>query len=343
MRGIVRAIRPLVEPRKFVLTGTPVSESPTNAYPILQILSPEKLPSRAKYDRHFATGEGGYSNLGDLKRLLESVSVRRLKADIRGMPDKIEVVRHCDPTDAQATHYAEVMKGIMAEIEGDPDWAKTLDIACVKLLRCRQVLNHPSILDLGGESGKYLELDSILEEVLSDSEAKVIVWTEWNAAADLLATRYRRYGVAIIDQRTNQDDLAALERTFDGSSTRIIVTTPAKGGTGIDFLARARTSIYIERTYSLVNHKQSMDRIVRRVGDDNTDDPPAVRRVKQIKRSSATIMYLHVPGSVDDVIEYVLRRKLEMTEALLTSDERLVSDGRMHLLRMLRERVCLHN
>lgn len=340
MRGKVRSIRPLIEPRKYILTGTPVSESPANAYPILQILSPEKLPSRARFDKHFSigvtNGTGGYSNLADLKRLLEAVSVRRLKADICGMPERVEIVRHCDPTSTQAAHYAEIMKGIMAEIAGDPDWAKTLDIACVKLLRCRQVLNHPSILELDGDSGKYLELDGLLEEVLSNPDAKVVLWTEWNAAVDLLANRYRQYMVATLDQRTSQAELAQLGRSFDTSNIRIIITTPSKGGTGIDFLAIARTSIYLERTFSLVNHRQSIDRIVRRTGEGQD-------QISRIKRSPATIIYLHTPDSVDDVVEWVLHRKLNLGDALLTSDERLIADGKEHLINMLRERIRLMN
>ena len=347
MRGVIRSIRPLVEPRKMIMTGTPVSESPMNAFPILQILSPDKLPSRARFDRHFVMrpGQPGqsavYSNLGDLKRMLESVSVRRLKADIQGMPEKTENVRFCTPTGEQAYHYGEIMKGILAEIEGDPDWARTLDIACVKLLRCRQVLNHPSILELSGESGKYLELDNVLEEILSNPDAKVVIWTEWNAAVDLLVNRYNCYGTIAIDQRTSQDELRRMAREFDSSRQRVAIATPAKGGTGIDFLSRARTAIYVERTYSLVNFRQSIDRIIRRVPDDSANDAHETIRINRIKRSPATIVYLHVSDSVDDIVGWVLQRKLDLGDALLTSDEKLLADGKEHLMRMLYERTRL--
>jgi len=353
MKGVVRRLRPLVSPRVYCLTGTPVSESPTNAYPILSVLAADRLPSRAKFDQHFVIRmpvQAGtvvinkavaYSNLEELKRMLEAISVRRLKVDIQGMPPKTEDTRFCVATSDQADHYAEIMKGVLAQIEGDPDWANSLDIACVKLLRARQVLNHPGVLGLTGDSGKYRELDGILDEVLSDDDAKVVVWTEWNRAVDLLAERYRGYGVVTIDQRATQQDLARLEQTFDRSDVRVVVATPAKGGTGVDFLARARTAIYIEKTYSLVNHRQSIDRIVRRVADDNAADTPEAGKVKRIKRSAATVLYLHVPGSVDDVVGWVLQRKLDLGDALLTSDERLLADGKDHLIAMLRERTKL--
>ena len=351
MRGRVKSIRPLLKPRVYLATGTPVSESPNNAFPILQVLSPEKVPGRVRWDKHFVSRvkvqEGpvvknkivSFDNLEELKRMLEAISTRRLKRDIRGMPDRMEDIRLCQPTVDQRVHYEEVMKGILAEIEGDPEWADTLDIACVKLLRARQVLNHPGVLELSGDSGKYRELDSLVDEILSDADAKLLIWTEWNRAVDLIADRYKSYGVITIDQRTGQKDLARFDKEFDYSDDRIVVATPAKGGVGIDFLSRARTAIYMERTYSLVNHRQSIDRIVRRVGDDERGDSQEVLRIKRIKRSPATILYLHVLGSVDDIVQWVLQRKLDVSDALLTSDQKLIEEGRENLIQMLRERV----
>jgi DNA repair and recombination protein RAD54B len=355
MRGRVRAVRPFQEARRVLLSGTPVSESPSNAFPVLRFLAPERVPSKTRFDNHFiirAPVQAGpvtvqkaisYSNLDELKRMLEQHSVRRLKADIRGMPDRVEVVRYCQPTPTQANHYREILAGILAEMSSMAvhDWAATIDIACVRLLRLRQVLNHPEILGLDGRSGKHDELEGVVEEVLSNPEAKLVIWTEWNKAVDLLARRFDQYGCITIDQRTTQDQLARYERTFDQSDERVAIATPAKGGTGIDFLARARTAIYVERTYSLVNHRQSIDRIVRRVGEDDPADSPAVQQVKRLKRSPATIVYLHVPGTVDDAVAWVLQRKLDLSDALLTSDERLMQDGRQHLIQMLQSGMHL--
>ena len=348
MKGAIRAVRPLSSPRVLLLSGTPVSESPLNAYSVLKILDPDRIPGRTRFENHFiqkaAVQTGpvtinkpvGYTNLSELKTMIEAVSVRRLKCDIRGMPDRTEQTHVCQPTKEQAGHYAEILRGILADIEGDPEWAKTLDLAVVKLLRLRQVLSHPSILGLSGDSGKLLELDGLVEEVLSNPAAKVVIWATWNAEVDVVARRYAAYKPVTIDQRTTQEELAELEHTFDVSDQRIAIGTPQKAGTGVDWLARARTAIYIEKTYSLVSHRQSIDRIVRRVGDDNPGDSPAARRIKQIKRSGATIIYLHVPNSVDDVVSYVLNRKIELGDSLLTSDRKLLEDGKLHLLQMLR-------
>lgn len=347
MQGRIKSIRPRVAPRIYLATGTPVSESPNNAFPVLKLLAPERVSgiARSRWDQHFVIRSGGqygggraasYSNLEELKRTLEALSVRRLKADVRGMPTRTEDTRDCEATADQSDHYREILRGILAEIEGNPKWANTLDIACVKLLRARQVLNHPGILGLSGDSGKHRELDNIIEEVLSTPSAKIVLWTEWNAAVDLLAKRYAEYGVLTIDQRTSQDDLAKMDRTFDLDDNRVIISTPSKGGTGIDFMSRARTAVYLEKTYSLVNHRQSIDRIVRRVPDDSPSDTPDQRFVKRIKRSPATVIYLNVPGSVDGVVDFVLRKKLDLGDALLQSDEVLISSGRDDLIKMLR-------
>lgn len=350
MKGIVRTIRPLLTPRILFATGTVVSESPNNAYPILKVLSPEKVDvGRARWDRHFVirakTRAGpvtrqkaiAYSNLEELKRMLEHCSVRRLKKDIRGMPDRTEGIRHCNVTANQAEAYNECMRGVLAELDEKPEWIRTLDFAMVRILRLRQLLSHPKILGLSGDSGKHIELDNIVEEVLSEPSSKLLIWCEWLAGVDALAERYRNHGVLTVDGRTSQGQLAEWERTFDYSPERIVCATPARGGTGLDWLSRCRTAVYLEKPYSTVLFRQSQDRIVRRVGDDLPEDTPDVERIKAIKRSTATIIYLHVPGSVDDVVSWVLQRKLDLGDALLTADDRLLSDGREDLIRLLRQ------
>lgn len=342
-------------PRVIILTGTPVSESPTNAYVALKVLNYGKVPHISKFENHFlvreqktiATGkrnaEGkrrtvkyldvvGYKNLDELKQRLERVSIRRSKAEMKGFPDKVFISRSV----FLEGHQRDLYKAICGEIVSALPTESEINInqflnTSNAVLRLRQVMNHPALLGESGKSAKYEELDVILEELMADPEQKVVIWTEFRAAVDLLHERYDgQYGAAKIYGGVDNDALAKISTAFEGNgSPRIAIAIPAKAGTGVDFLARARTAIYIDRPYSLVLYKQSLDRIHRRV---NTINPTAL---DVIRAKPATIMFLDFVDSIDELIREKLTNKWNLAEAVTTSNAQLVSMGREDLLRYL--------
>jgi len=341
--------------RVVLLTGTPVSESPTNAYVALKILNYGKVPHISKFENHFLVkaektitrknpagyGKGkaityldvvGYKNLDELKQRLGRVSIRRSKAEMKGFPDKIFITRSVFLEGKQKDLYKAICGEIAHSLpkESEINIEKFLGNSNA-VLRLRQIMNHPSLLGEEGKSAKYEELDNILEELLADPEQKVIIWTEFRAAVDLLFERYNeQYGAVKIYGGVTNEELVKISDAFENKPTpRVAVCIPAKAGTGVDFLARARTAIYVDRPYSLVLFKQSLDRIHRRV---NTINPTPL---DVIRAKPATIMFLDVVDSIDDLVREKLTSKWDIAEAVTTSDEQLIEMGRGDLLKYL--------
>jgi len=122
-----------------------------------------------------------------------------------------------------------------------------------RMLRLRQVMNHPSILNENGDSAKYIELDGVLEEVLADPEEKVIIWTEYRAAVDNLFNRYNaEYGAVKVYGGISDKQWEETVHTFEtDKKPRVAIGIPAKAGEGTDFLARARTAVYTSTNSAL--------------------------------------------------------------------------------------------
>jgi SNF2 family DNA or RNA helicase len=332
-------------PRVVPMTGTPVSESPLNAYVILKILNYGKVPHISKFDNHFVVKQlveyghkgshlkiVGYRNLDELKMRLERVSIRRSKADMKGFPPRTFITRVVTLEGQQRALYSvlcgEARKGLATDsLINVQKFLGSNENA----IRLRQCLNHPSILGNEGDSAKYVELDNILEELLADPEQKVVIWTEFRAAVDLLFDRYNeQYGAVKVYGGISNIELEKISTAFESNGwPRIAVAIPAKAGTGTDWLARARTAIYVDRPYSYVLYNQSLDRIHRRVEMEN---PTAL---DLIRAKPATIMFLDVDNSVDVLIKEKLIGKQDIVEAVTTPDDKLVEMGREDLLKYL--------
>lgn len=344
-------------PRVVPMTGTPVSESPLNAYVFLKIANYGKAPHISRFDNHFVVkelvehavrGSGrkygtekkfashlkpvGYKNLDELKMRLERVSIRRSKDDMEGFPPLTLLTRELTLEGQQKALYATLCGELRRELAYETliNVQNFLD-KNETAVRLRQCLNHPSIIGGLGDSAKYVELDNILEEVLADPKQKVVIWTEFRAAVDLLFDRYNeQYGAVKIYGGVNSKELEKISVAFESSGwPRVAICIPAKAGTGTDWLARARTAIYVDRPYSLVLSKQSLDRIHRRV---ETEHPT---ELDLIRAQPATIIFLDILESVDMLIKEKMVTKEEMVEAVTTSTEKLIEMGREDLLKYL--------
>jgi hypothetical protein len=256
--------------------------------------------------------------------------IRRLKVDIKGMPDKVSQFRYVQMHGPQKQLYTDIKRGLYDTIDQDPSNKLSIAFAMTKCIRLRQVLNHPSLVEKEGESVKYQAVDEILEEVLADPMAKIVLWTEFRNAVDLLAERYhKKYGCIKLIGGTSQEQMAYWSKNWDTMPERIAIGIPLFGGTGVDFLSRCRTAVYLEPPYSLIVFRQSCDRIHRRVGTDNSP-------IEVIKRSPANLIFLQVEKTIDELCYKILARKGDMVDLLLTSDEKLEQMGKAELLEYLK-------
>jgi hypothetical protein len=289
------------------------------------------FPTYYEFFRHFVTVsprringryinvETGYKNLKHLKHLLEPVSIRFLKSEVIGRPSKIFQTRLVTIGGAQEKLYDEIKKTVRNEIKTEEGDTVSLVGVATRILRLRQILNHPLLIStvghFKGDSAKYLELDEVAEEILSNPDAQMLVWTQWREAVDMLVKRYKEYNAIAFyggsDTKKVRDQL--LEK-----KTRMVIAIPEKAGTSVDFLKVCRTAVFLERPYSLSLYRQSLDRIDRR---SNTD--------------AALIIDIQAAKSVDQLVNALLQRKQEIFDSVTLSDEKLISLGREELLSYL--------
>jgi len=315
-------------------TGTAIDGNPRSAWAPLKIVCQRPnhyFPSYAEFSKYFVVREPrffgkqkvmvdvGFKNLRRLREMVEPNMIRFLKSEVLDRPSKIFQNRIVQLSGDQAKLYNEVKKQLKNELitqEGD---TISLANAATKLLRLRQILNHPLVIKdvknyIGG-SAKYNELDLIAEEILSHPNSQLLVWTQWKAAVDLLVKRYKGYGS--IAFYGGSDDRIVRDKVISGKA-RVVIAIPEKAGTSVDFLKCIRTAVYLEKPWSLTLYRQSLDRIDRRA---NTDP--------------ALIITIAAQQSVDGFVDAVLKKHQEVFDAVTLDEEKLIYLGKQELLKYL--------
>lgn len=340
-------------PRVVLMTGTPISESPLNAYTALKILSNDYLPHVTRFENYFTIKESmeifrkdkktgrtirreidkvvGYKNLEELRLRIGRLSIRRTKDDMKGFPEQVFVTRNVILSGKQKDLYKALCGEVASSISSD-DLVnlETFFGGNAKTLRLRQFLNHPNFIDEECESAKYQEIDNILSELFEDKDQKVVIWTEYRKGVDLIFDRWNeKYGV--IKLYGGVDITESMIQDFEGKDgPRIIAAIPKKAGTGVDFLVRARTAIYIDRPYSFNEFKQSVDRIHRRVKTDGE-----LTWLDKIKSQRATIIFLDVANSIDELVRDRLQRKQILSETVMGGKDKVAEEASMNRMRKL--------
>lgn len=297
------------------LTGTPVSENPIFAFPILKVLNHFSVHLKQKfiyyfveYGKVFIPGVGyvnkpvANKNTDALSVYFEDVSIRRKRCEIKGMPKKVEQVRYIkDISKDFRDLYNKILNEVKDEIENEKGEYISLANASTKFIRLQQVLNNPEILGFSVPSVKYPLCRNIVEEVI-ESKGKIVIWSIFRKGAELAAKEFKDFGSAYITGELSEIEIQKVRNDFETGKVNVLCATIQKLGTGIDFLKLADTAVYLDLPFSYILYKQSQDRLVRRG-----------------KKSSVLLVELFVNNSVDIIVKDMLERKSDWAQSVLDS------------------------
>jgi len=314
------------------MTATPVSESPLNAYPVLKLIRPQIVPpnyTRFKYHfvnfyqhevtrRNKQTGlkyrtgvkvevinkSHPWKNLPELAEMNRIYGFRKTHADVKGMPPTVDQLVQVALTGPQLALYNEIAAETYSQVAAIPANALNLDLAVVRTIRLRQSLSSPGVLQEAGESAKYLALDDIVEQHLSDPTNKMLIWSAFKPACDLIAERYKDYDAVPFHGDIPQKTLDKYETDFlDKATPRILVCTPDKAGVGKN-LQRARMDVWVDNPVRLLHYEQGRGRIERRNA-----------------QGTSVHVTIKAPGTIDQWVEDLLKMKADMKQKLLDADD----------------------
>ena len=255
---------------KIALTGTPIVNSPLDAYAPLKWIEQETA-NASTYKAFYCTFGGygnheivGYRNLNVLKNKLECCSLRRTK-DILNLPEKVIVNQIVDMNDTHRKFYDSIVDGVISEVDKvRMDYVTTLGL----ITRLRQATACPSILTTANiKSSKIERALDIIDEVVSGGN-KVVVFSTYKQTLKEIERLCSHKALVCTGDCSDVEIRHNIELFQNESEPKVLLATWQKCGTGLTMTA-ANYEIFIDTPYTAAEYEQAQDRC-HRIGQKET-------------------------------------------------------------------------
>jgi SNF2 family DNA or RNA helicase len=303
--------------RRLVLTGTPIENSVSDLWSIMDFLMPGYLgdhPSfRDRYEVPIARGDRqSESALARLRRKLNPFLLRRLKRDVaRELPPKIERVARFHLSPDQQQVYQEVLRESqhrLTDLVARRGFQRSRMQILSTLLRLRQICCHVDLLKIPGlnverPSAKLELFFELLDEAL-DGGHRMLVFSQFVSMLTILREQLEQRGVAYsyLDGGTTQrqNEVNRFNRQAD---IPVFLISLKAGGTGLN-LTGADMVVHFDPWWNPAVEAQATDRAYR-IGQLRT-----VYSLKLIARNS-----------VEEEVLALQAKKRAVIDAALSSDQ----------------------
>lgn len=310
-------------PYRRILTGTPITNSPFDAYTQMRFLD-QDFWRKAGFQtftafktyfgiwaKGFNTGQQreyeyvvGYRNLPELQAILAPHSSRVQKADVLDLPPKLYSKRYFELTPEQRRIYQEIKEQALTVLAtGD---LVTVPLVITRLLRLHQVTSN--YLPTDGDEPTYTispnnpRMDCLME-ALEEVSGQAIIWARFNMDVDQICERLGNRAVRC-DGRDSAQERQQRITSFKAGQVQFLVSKPQTIGVSRgQTLVNANTVVYYNNTFSLEDRLQSEDR-AHRSGQTHAVD----------------YVDIVAPGTIDTHIVKALRDKLDVASQI-TGDQ----------------------
>lgn len=312
--------------KKIALTGTPISNRPTDIFSIIDWLVPRYLGSFGQFRNKYCQMEDdwgtqgsfkriiGYKNMDQLRDKVGRFMIRRLKEEVfTDFPPKMveDVVFQLSPTERKL--YQSVKEEIYAEIHNLSELdTRTLNIIPVKMLRLKQCTGHTRLIDdkkEGGESSKLATMKEMLGPIIASGE-KAIIFTQFSSMLHILYEELKEFRPLVVygETLTKERMVAVTEFNHDPKG-RIIIMTEA-GAYGLN-MQTASYVFHYDFPWSIAKLQQREDRAHRH----------------GVGKKGVTVYNMIAKDTIDEYVMKTLHKKQVVSVDILADVEKFENSG----------------
>jgi SNF2 family DNA or RNA helicase len=266
-----KVLAKLVQPhtRLWMLTGTPASQSPLDAFGLARLVSPDKIPKYATAWRDKVMSQVTRfkwvpkpTSKTDVFKALQP-AIRFSKADCLDLPEVLYQTRDIPLTPQAQKYYARIRDDMLVQAAGEQISAVNAAARLSKLLQ----ISGGAVYSDGKE---VVEFDvsprlKALDEVLDETENKVIVFVPFTHTIELVARHLTENGISneIINGAVSAAGRGQIVNKFQSSPTpRVLVIQPQAASHGVTLTA-ADTIVFWYPVMSVETYLQCIARIDR--------------------------------------------------------------------------------
>lgn len=284
------------------MSGTPLMNNPLDLYFPMKWLGYENH-SFYQFKQHYCTLGGwggsqvvGYKNLEEIRAMMDSIMLRRLKTEVLDLPEKIRKIEYVDMTPKQKQIYKEVYNGVMSDLQK----IKFSNNPLSMMIRLRQATGWTGIIsNTVQESAKMERMIELVHEIVTSGQ-KAIIFSNWESMTEVARDKLKSYNPAYITGATKADErMKEVERFQNDSKCKVIIGTIGAMGTGLTLTA-AQNVIFLDSPWNMALKAQAEDR-AHRIGTKGT----------------VFIITLCCRDTIDERIEELVEKKGQIADALV--------------------------
>lgn len=320
-----KAARLLRARYRLVMSGTPVENRLADLWSLFEFLNPGMLGGGKAFGLLSSSGKAaGEEARAALSQALRPLILRRTKEQVaRELPDKTEQTIFCEMKPAQQKLYNELREYYRASLLNRIDkdgLAKSKMHVLEALLRLRQAACHPGLVDKTRGSEPSAKVDLLLDrlEEIAGEGHKALVFSQFTSLLSIVRARLEQRGISFeyLDGQT-KDRQVVVERFQTDRDCRAFLISLKAGGVGLNLTA-AEYVFLLDPWWNPAVEAQAIDR-THRIGQ--TQHVFAYRLIAR--------------GTVEEKILELQQTKRELAAAIITEDNRVLSNLRREDLEQL--------
>ena len=320
-----KAARLVRAEHRLALTGTPIENHLGELASLFEYLNPGVLGAWWKKSK----GEASLRNPDPesralLARVVRPYLLRRTIDQVASeLPKKTEQTLYCELEGEQKNLYSELRDHYRASLFGlieERGMARTKIQVLEALLRLRQAACHPALIDPKRAAQPSAKLETLLANIAEVVEEghKALVFSQFVQFLTLVRSELDRAGIVYeyLDGQT-RDRQERIERFQKDDKCRLFLISLKAGGFGLNLTA-ADYVFLLDPWWNPASEAQAVDR-THRIGQDKP-----VFAYRLIARDT-----------VEERVLELQEKKRELADAILTQDNRVVSNLRREELELL--------
>jgi SNF2 family DNA or RNA helicase len=311
-----KAVKAIQADHIFLLTGTPLQNSPADLWALSEICNPGLLSQKIK-PASLQKNENPkrfQENLKLMQALVKPFMLRRTKESVLSeLPEKSVSVVYCSMSEEQELEYLacnQLVSGELNDLSALKGGSRNVRILKA-LTALRLMANHPVLMDDGysGNSGKFELVKEKLEEVLAEGR-KVLVFSSFVRHLDLLVSYLKEQGkpFAMLTGQT-ADRRQQVEKFQQDAACQIFLISLKAGGFGLN-LVEASCVFLLDPWWNPAAEAQAMDR-VHRIG----------------QKDRVTVYKFITANTVEEKILKLQEQKSAMNDQLFEEQEDAAMNG----------------